>query len=94
MRYSQTKDIRVSQLKNVTKKLNCTINDLILAMLSTTLTNYFKGQELPKDAIVNMLVNLRSAPTSKDQIYFGNELHVEKIKIPLTSDFDKALRSI
>ena len=63
-----SKDISVDDLKDKAKKLGCTINDLIMAVTSVTMKEYFvqKGDEKTSRMWLAMPFSLRQAPDSID----------------------------
>ena len=95
-RYSLSKTFDVGALKIVTKRLSCSLNDLILTLFSQALDDYSMTHKMPlaEGLQVAVACNLRTKPNSKKDFTYFNRIHSEKVTCKLLSQgvpFDKCI---
>lgn len=97
--YATAEAYKVEDLKRVSKKLGCTINDFLMSVYTTCLQkhlieihNYQDGPE-QAEASMSVCVNIRDAPESLLDYRTGkNYLNYERVSFPMSTDFNVALQ--
>ncbi|CDW80976.1 UNKNOWN [Stylonychia lemnae] len=86
---SISKDFKVSDVYKLSKKFNCSVNDLMMTVINVSMRDYFskKGQyyEQIKYAIP---MNCRRIPQSFDEFYYLNYSHAETIFLDMKKEYD------
>ncbi len=96
--------MKINYNLTICKKHNCTINDMILTLLTTSLdvcrdasstTSGVCNNLKTEEASLMVVINLRDPPNSvKEMKKAGNQLHYEIIRFPITSDLTPSLTRI
>jgi hypothetical protein len=98
---TSSKPIEFSRMKNASKKLGVTINDLVMCATSCAFDGYFKmkgdpnGQGEGKSIQVLMPANMRFGfyPT-RDDVKIENKFAVLPLKLPLVSNMSDSYKKI
>ena len=93
---SSTQSIDVNKLKTATKKLNVTINDVVMCALTTSLNKIFKRNgDTTKDISLLIPANIRFKfyPT-REQVVLENKFAAIPIIVPLTETMESSYEKI
>eukprot|EP00746_Dinoflagellata_sp_MGD_P145193 gnl/MRDRNA2_/MRDRNA2_77842_c0_seq1.p1 gnl/MRDRNA2_/MRDRNA2_77842_c0~~gnl/MRDRNA2_/MRDRNA2_77842_c0_seq1.p1 ORF type:complete len:544 (+),score=111.83 gnl/MRDRNA2_/MRDRNA2_77842_c0_seq1:81-1712(+) len=78
--------IPLSQIKEISHQMNCTVNDVLVAVLGAAMGAYMRqAEDYGEVSSMRMLapVNMRSAATLKSENEFGNQFVMAVIHVPV-----------
>ncbi|CDW86664.1 UNKNOWN [Stylonychia lemnae] len=86
---SISKDFKVSNVLQLAKKFNCTVNDLMMAVINLTMRDYFakKGQNYEKIKFA-VAMNCKRRPDKVEDFYYLNYAHSELIFSDMKQEYD------
>ena len=91
-RFVFTKDLSVAKVKAASKKLGVSINDMMLAVVTASISDYATLKKIPlKRETLNVLYGLKGMPESKKDFYYYNLTYSEFVGINFSSDFNACL---
>ena len=85
--------ISTGKVKALSKSKKCTVNDIVLAMVSTSLKEYFKLQKDDStEIILSIPYTFRILPSNKWDYKFCNKFAAMQVSLTLEENFDKAIK--
>ena len=90
------KEYSVAQIKEKSKQIGVTFNDVIMTVLSMTIRKYFieKGDQKTKKILVTMPISYREQSHRKEDFEFQNNVSVIPIVLDLVEDFHTGVKII
>ena len=91
-----SKDLSMIRIKEKSKELNVTINDILMTITSISIKQYLKqkGDTLTKTVKLSMPFSLREPPESAADFEYRNNFAILFVDIELVDDFNKGIEII
>jgi diacylglycerol O-acyltransferase / wax synthase len=90
------KTFSVPELKRVSKHYGCTLNDVVLSILSSSLKQYFETHGDEKTQSINLLVpfSLRELPKTIAEHKMNNDFNVICFTLAMKKSFEEAIKVV
>ena len=90
------KTFSVPELKRVSKHYGCTLNDVVLSILSSSLKQYFETHGDEKTQSINLLVpfSLRELPKTIAEHKMNNDFNVICFTLAMKKSFEEAVKVV